>query len=45
MAQSIWFHLKKYLSFSFLAGSGELISLETEVQMVSAKSSLSTISF
>lgn len=32
-------------SLSYLAGSGEFISLETEVHMVSAKLSLSTISF
>lgn len=36
---------KKNRSLSYLAGSGEFISLETEVHMVSAKLSLSTISF
>lgn len=36
---------KIHLSFSSLAGSGEFISLETEVHMVSAKFSLTRLSF
>lgn len=36
---------EKNQSFSSLAGSAEFISLETEVHMVSAKLSLSKISF